>query len=142
MKNLKKFLMIFLVFMLSSTTIAVVRASASTIDGQDIVSEAKKHLGKPYVYGATGPSSFDCSGFTQYVYKTLGINLSRTTYTQIKEGTSVARANLQAGDLVFTNTGHVGIYVGGGQIIHAPRTGTVVKISPIWTFIAGRRIIN
>ncbi|WP_430748814.1 C40 family peptidase [Clostridium intestinale] len=142
MKFIKKFLMLFLIFIVSSTSIAIVKANAATISGQDIVNEAKKHLGKPYVYGATGPSSFDCSGFTKYVYGQLGINLSRTTYTQIKEGTSVARADLQAGDLVFTNSGHVGIYVSDGQIIHAPRTGSVVKISPIWTFIGARRILN
>ena len=142
MKILKKFLMLFLIFILSSTSIAIVKASAATVSGQDIVNEAKKHLGKPYAYGATGPSSFDCSGFTKYVYAQSGITLSRTTYTQIKEGTAVTRDNLQAGDLVFTNAGHVGVYVGDGQIIHSPRTGSVVKISPIWTFFGARRILN
>ena len=110
--------------------------------GEQVVNEAKKHLGKPYAWGATGPNSFDCSGFTQYVYKQVGKSISRTTYTQINDGVAVSYANLQPGDLVFTSTEHVGIYVGNGQMIHAPQTGDVVKISSIWNFYAARRIIN
>ncbi|SHH69025.1 hydrophobic W protein [Clostridium intestinale DSM 6191] len=110
--------------------------------GQDVVNEAYRHLGKTYVYGATGPNTFDCSGLTQYVYKQVGINISRTTFTQINDGVSVSYSNLQPGDLVFTSTTHVGIYIGNGQMIHAPQTGDVVKISSIWNFYAARRIIN
>lgn len=107
-----------------------------------VLNEAYKHLGKPYVYGATGPSNFDCSGFTEYVYnKAAGIDISRTTYSQINVGTPVSRDNLQPGDLVFPHTGHVGIYIGNGQMIHAPQTGDVVKVSPVYKFYAARRIL-
>lgn len=116
-----------------------------TVSGnvQGIISEAYKHLGKPYVWGATGPNSFDCSGFTSYVYrKAAGIEITRTTFSQVNVGRPVSRGELQPGDLVFPSAGHVGIYVGGGNIIHAPQTGDVVKVSPIWNFYAARRIIN
>ena len=102
----------------------------------------RNQLGKPYVFGATGPSSFDCSGFTSYVYrKATGIDITRTTYSQIGVGRPVSRDQLQPGDLVFPHAGHVGIYVGNGNIIHAPRTGDVVKVSPIWSFYAARRVL-
>ena len=116
--------------------------STVSATGNAIVDYAYEFLGKPYVYGATGPNSFDCSGFTQYVFKNAaGINLSRTTYTQINEGVPVSRENLQPGDLIFTHAGHVGIYVGNNQFIHAPRTGDVVKVSSVYKFYAARRIV-
>lgn len=118
----------------------------------DVVQCAYNLIGKPYVYGAAGPNEFDCSGFTQYVYKTMGRNISRTTYTQVKEGVEVNKRDLKPGDLVFFNTSgymsHVGIYVGNGLFIHAPRTGKPVMVSPIdegyycERFITARRIIN
>lgn len=108
-----------------------------------VISEAYKHLGKPYVWGAKGPSSFDCSGFTSYVYRTaLGIEIGGTTYTQINSGIEVSYADLRPGDLVFPHSGHVGIYVGGGQMIHAPHTGDVVKVAPVYKFWRARRILN
>ncbi len=111
--------------------------------GEQIVNYAKKFLGTKYVYGGTTPSGFDCSGFTQYVYKhVLGIDISRTTYTQINHGKAVSRSDLKVGDLVFPSPHHVGIYIGNGKIIHAPKTGDVVKISNIWSFYAARRIIS
>lgn len=116
-----------------------------TVSGnaQGIINEAYKHLGKPYVWGATGPNSFDCSGFTSYVYrKAAGIDITRTTFSQVNVGRPVSRGDLKPGDLVFPSAGHVGIYVGGGNIIHAPQTGDNVKVSPIWNFYAARRIIN
>lgn len=112
-------------------------------NAQSILSEAYKHLGAAYVWGATGPSTFDCSGFTQYVYSNAaGVDISRTTYSQIGVGQSVSRDELQPGDLVFPNPGHVGIYVGNGQMIHAPQTGDVVKVGPVYNFYAARRILN
>ncbi|MGL4570125.1 MAG: NlpC/P60 family protein [Clostridium sp.] len=114
----------------------------TSASAQAVVNEAYKHLGKKYVYGATGPNTFDCSGLTSYVYsKATGIYIGRTTYDQIGAGRAVSRSELQPGDLVFPNSGHVGIYVGNGQIIHAPQTGDVVKVSPIWNFMAARRIL-
>ncbi|WP_160677777.1 C40 family peptidase [Clostridium sp. C8-1-8] len=110
-----------------------------------VLSEAYKYLGIPYVWGAGGPNSFDCSGFTSYVFGKLGVNLPRTTYDQINVGTSVSYSDLQPGDLVFTRGSasrpeHVGIYVGGGQMIHAPRTGENVKVGPIYDYVASRRL--
>lgn len=103
--------------------------------GAQVVNYAYKFLGKPYVYGAAGPNAFDCSGLTQYVFSKLGVDLSRTTYTQVEEGTKVNRSDLKPGDLVFFNTqgsiSHVGIYVGNGEFIHAPRTGKPVMVSSL-----------
>jgi cell wall-associated NlpC family hydrolase len=109
---------------------------------QAILNEAYAQLGKPYVWGATGTANFDCSGFTQYVYKhAAGIDISRTTYTQIDVGQPVSEDQLKPGDLVFPHTGHVGIYVGNGQMIHAPQTGDVIKVGPVYNFYAARRIL-
>lgn len=111
-------------------------------NAQAIINEAYNHLGKAYVWGATGPNNFDCSGFTQYVFrKAAGVDITRTTYSQINVGTAVTRDQLQPGDLIFTHAGHVGIYVGGGNMIHAPQTGDVVKVSPVTKFYAARRIL-
>ena len=104
------------------------------------VAEAKKHLGTKYVWGGAAPGGFDCSGLVQYCYNKVGVSLPRTTYDQINRGKAVSRKNLQPGDLVFPHTGHVGIYTGNGKMIHAPKTGDVVKISAITKFYAGRRV--
>ncbi|MHC5703426.1 C40 family peptidase [Streptomyces tirandamycinicus] len=90
-------------------------------------------LGKPYVWGATGPSAFDCSGLTQAAWRSAGVALPRTTYTQINAGQRVSRSQLAPGDLVFFYSGvsHVGLYIGGGRMIHAPRPGAPVRIAPI-----------
>ncbi|MFJ4919904.1 NlpC/P60 family protein [Streptomyces sp. NPDC088725] len=97
------------------------------------VSFAYGALGKPYVWGATGPDSFDCSGLTQAAWRAAGVSLPRTSYTQINAGQRVSREQLAPGDLVFFYSGvsHVGIYVGGGRMIHAPRPGAPVRIAPI-----------
>ena len=107
----------------------------------DVVGYAMQFQGVPYVWGGTSPSGFDCSGFVQYVYRNAaGIELPRDTYGQIGAGTRVSQDQLQPGDLVFPHTGHVGIYIGGGQMIHAPHTGDVVKISSVYKFYAGVRV--
>lgn len=109
--------------------------------GNSIVDYAYQFLGIPYVWGGTSPSGFDCSGFTQYVFRNAaGVNLPRTTYEQINVGTPVAYSDLQPGDLVFPHTGHVGIYVGNGQMIHAPSTGDVIKVSSVYKFYTARRV--
>ncbi|MEC4015996.1 C40 family peptidase [Streptomyces sp. H27-D2] len=97
------------------------------------VSFARSALGKPYVWGATGPDAFDCSGLTQAAWRAAGVSLPRTTYTQINAGSSVPKSQLAPGDLVFFYSGvsHVGLYVGNGQMIHAPRPGSPVRIAPI-----------
>lgn len=93
-------------------------------------------LGKPYKWGATGPNSYDCSGFTYATFGKLGIKLGRTSRSQINNGTPVAKKDLQYGDLVLfardgKNINHVGIYVGDGKFVHSPQTGDVVKITTL-----------
>ncbi|WP_432002510.1 NlpC/P60 family protein [Streptomyces sioyaensis] len=97
------------------------------------VSFAYAALGKPYVWGATGPSAYDCSGLTQAAWKSGGVALPRTTYTQISSGPRIDRSQLAPGDLVFFYSGisHVGLYIGGGKMIHAPHPGAPVRIAPI-----------
>ncbi|EJE7233789.1 SH3 domain-containing protein [Clostridium botulinum] len=117
-----------------------VSEKAPTTHG-DVISYARQYLGTPYVWGGTSPNGFDCSGFVQYVYRNAaGISLPRDTYGQIGAGSRVSQDQLQPGDLVFPDAGHVGIYIGGGQMIHSPKSGDVVKISSVWSFYAGVRI--
>ena len=99
------------------------------VNGSDIVEYAKNFLGVPYVFGGMSPNGgFDCSGLVKYVYGHFGINISRTTKTQINEGKEVGKNQLQLGDLVFPSSGHVTLYVGNGKVIHAPQPGDHVKI--------------
>ena len=112
---------------------------SGTSQGADaVISLAKQQLGKPYVWGAEGPSSFDCSGFTQYVFKNAaGKNLPRVSKEQSKFGQSVNKSNLQKGDLIFFDTdkdgvvNHVGIYMGNNEFIHASSGGKKVMISQL-----------
>ncbi|MCP9954813.1 C40 family peptidase [Actinomadura madurae] len=93
---------------------------------------AYAQLGKPYSYGAEGPNSYDCSGLTMKAWGAAGVSITRTTNSQYAATKRVAKSALQEGDLVFFNSlGHVGIYVGGGKMIHAPRTGKNVEIVSI-----------
>ncbi|TDD80622.1 hypothetical protein E1293_20355 [Actinomadura darangshiensis] len=88
--------------------------------------------GKPYSYGATGPGSYDCSGLTMKAWAAAGVNITRTTNSQYAATKRVSKGDLQPGDLVFfSGLGHVGMYIGNGQMIHAPHTGDVVKISSV-----------
>ncbi|MCD9595120.1 C40 family peptidase [Streptomyces samsunensis] len=97
------------------------------------VSYAYAALGKPYVWGATGPHGYDCSGLTQAAWRAAGVSLPRTTYTQINAGRRVTRDQLAPGDLVFFYSGvsHVGLYIGGGRMIHAPRPGAPVRMASV-----------
>lgn len=100
-----------------------------------VVQVAYAQLGKPYVWGATGPNSFDCSGLTSYCYRAgAGMEIPRNSYDQAVCGPRLGVSELQPGDLLgFRGWGHVGLYIGGGQFIHAPHTGDVVKISVLST---------
>ncbi|NLY54863.1 MAG: C40 family peptidase [Firmicutes bacterium] len=134
----KKFTVAFLllvtittVFPLGLLNNAVEAAPASK--RQAVVNTAYRYRGRPYVFGATGPRTFDCSGFVRYVYRQHGIYLPRTAAAQSRVGTLVSRNNRALGDIVFfRNTykrgiSHVGIYVGNNRIIHAfPRKGVTV----------------
>lgn len=119
---------------------------SGSASGQAIVDYAYNFLGIAYVWGGNDPSGFDCSGLTQYVYAKFGIDITRTTYTQIGQGSYVSRDQLAPGDLVFFGYGspdHVGIYVGGNQYLHAPESGDVVKVSPMTRsdYMTARRIV-
>ena len=122
---------------------ATVASSLQTtgVSGAAIVREAEKYVGVPYVWGGETPASgFDCSGLVQYVFSRFGIELPRTTYTQVKIGTPVTSlTQASAGDLVFfagsdgtpTSPGHVGIYIGNGMMVDAPHSGTDVQVQPV-----------
>jgi cell wall-associated NlpC family hydrolase len=112
-----------------------------------VVGIAMQYLGVPYVWAGASPSGFDCSGFIMYVYAQVGVSLPHNAAMQYGMGSPVSRDALEPGDLVFFNgLGHAGIYIGGGQFIHAPHTGDVVKISSLsdsWyasTWVGGRRL--
>ncbi|MGM9936548.1 MAG: NlpC/P60 family protein [Candidatus Ornithomonoglobus sp.] len=121
----------------SSASSESTSTSSSSSKGQAIVNSAMKYLGVPYVWGGTSPSGFDCSGLVQYVCSQNGISVPRVAASQRGAGQYVSRENLQPGDLVFFSRGggvsHVGIYIGNGNMIHAPQTGDVVKVSSIET---------
>ena len=108
----------------------------------------RQQIGKPYRWGQMGPNDFDCSGLVSYAYAQLGVSLPHSSYAMWGYGTAVPRDQLQPGDLVFfEGLGHVGIYIGGDQFIHAPHTGDVVKISSlnepfyVANYVGARRII-
>ncbi len=126
--------------------------TASSGKGSTVIATAKNYIGSKYVYGASGPNSFDCSGFTSYVFKLHGISLSRTAQGQYSNGTAVARSDLQAGDLVMfgssaSGINHVGIYIGGGQIVHAANPSRGVTIDSITSgyynnkYVGARRVM-
>jgi peptidoglycan DL-endopeptidase CwlO len=97
------------------------------------VRAALSRLGRPYVWGATGPDQFDCSGLTQWSYARAGIHLDRTTYQQIYDGIPVPRSQVRPGDLVFPSTGHVQMAIGNNLVVEAPHAGATVRISPLGT---------
>lgn len=109
----------------------------SSVTGAQILAEAQKYLGTPYVFGGASPSGFDCSGFVYYVLKQLGFSPYRTPADQYKQGTAVSKDNLKVGDIVFfANTyasgiSHVGIYAGNGQFIHSPNSRSTVSYSDL-----------
>jgi cell wall-associated NlpC family hydrolase len=129
--------------------------SASTPEGSTVappnvhggvVGIAMHYLGVPFVGGGSTPRGFDCSGFVAYVFAQIGVSLPHSSYAMFGMGTSISIGDLQPGDLVFfTGASHMGIYIGGGQFIHAPHTGDVVKISSMSgyyssNFAGGRRV--
>lgn len=131
----------------STTTKPDTSSNTTSAGGSSVVSYAKQFIGSKYKYGGTTPSGFDCSGFTQYIYKNFGVNLNRTAAAQYSNGVAVTQ--LQAGDLVmFGKSGinHVGIYIGGNQFIHAANERSGVRIDSLSTgyyktnYVGARRI--
>ncbi|MCT9112268.1 NlpC/P60 family protein [Streptomyces mirabilis] len=116
--------------------------SSYTAKADKALAFARTQVGKPYVWGATGPGSYDCSGLTQAAWKAAGVTLPRTTYDQVKAGTTVSLADIKPGDLVFfyDDISHVGLYVGNGMMIHAPKPGAYVREESI--FYGGESIIH
>src|SRR5688572_20147238 len=117
---------------------------APTAAAQVAVDTALAQLGKPYVWGGAGPNGFDCSGLTQFAYGAAGIALPHSSRMQAGVGTLVAPGGMQPGDLVFfySPISHVGIYIGNNQVVHAPTSGSVVKIADIgyMPFSGARRL--
>lgn len=112
-------------------------STVANVTGSQILAEAQKYLGTPYVYGGASPAGFDCSGFVYYVLKQLGFSPYRTPASQYNQGTYVSKANLQVGDIVFfagtyaSGISHVGIYAGNGQFIHSPNSRSTVSYSDL-----------
>jgi cell wall-associated NlpC family hydrolase len=142
----------------STTTDTVVGVSAIAPSADTVIAPPPTHsgvvgvalsqLGTPYVWAGSAPGGFDCSGLVMWAYAQVGVSLPHSSYAQYGYGVPVSRDQLQPGDLVFFDgLGHVGIYIGGGQFVHAPHTGDVVKISSLdesWyaaTFAGARRIL-
>jgi len=124
-------------------------AAARAAMSERVVQYAKRFIGVRYVYGGSSPrSGFDCSGFVRYVYAHFGVSLPHSSYAQFGDGRRVSRSSLRPGDLVFFDgVGHVGLYVGNGRFIHAPHTGTRVRIETLagWysqRFVGARRLRN
>lgn len=112
--------------------------AAAKVSAADIIAEAKKHQGKAYRFGASGPHTFDCSGYTMYVYrKAAGKKLPHKADLQQKKGTRVSKSDARVGDLVVIRSGtrgtHAGIYAGDGYMWNAPRTGKTVSKQKIWS---------
>ena len=141
---------------LASTTVvgaSAVTPSSDTVVAPppthgDVVQYAMSQLNTPYVWGGSAPGGFDCSGLVMWAYAQVGVSLPHSSYAQYGYGVPVSRDQLQPGDLVFFDgLGHVGIYIGGDQFVHAPHTGDVVKISSLgesWysaTYVGARRIL-
>ena len=131
----------------AATATTAKKTSAAAKKRNAIVKLAKKEIGKPYVWGAAGPSAFDCSGLTSYVYKNAANKtLPRTTYGQITLGktVSVSTKTLKKGDLLFWGNYHVAIYVGHGKFVHAPAPGQNVKVQTLASFFpsSAKRVIG
>jgi peptidoglycan DL-endopeptidase CwlO len=139
----------------TAPSVSGIGVGASTPEGSTIappnvhggvVGIAMRYLGVPYVWGGSSPRGFDCSGLVMYVFAQIGVSLPHSSYAMYGMGIPVSLSQLEPGDLVFfSGASHMGIYIGGGQFIHAPHTGDVVKISSMTgyyasAFVGGRRV--
>jgi cell wall-associated NlpC family hydrolase len=117
----------------SNSRVNLGNAPAASGRAAAALAAAKTRIGTPYVWGATGPSSFDCSGLTSWAYAQAGVSIPRTSQAQSGASTHLSLSQLQPGDLVlfYGDLHHIGLYAGNGMVLHAPRTGQNVKIEPI-----------
>jgi len=136
-------------FLLLTTVFGVIAtaapAEAMTTYQSRVMSEAQRHKGKPYQWGAAGPTKFDCSGLTLYVFSRFGKRLPHNAARQYGVVRHISKSSKQVGDLIFFRSSsgsiyHVGIYAGSGRIWHAPKPGSYVKLATIWTssYVVGR----
>lgn len=116
--------------------------TAPSGEASGVLSFARRQIGKPYRWGATGPDAYDCSGLVYAAFKAIGVRVPRTTAGLILVGKRVAQSDLQPGDLVFPDPGHVQIYSGSGNVIEAPRKGEQVREVPMWGFLTARRVLT
>lgn len=126
--------------------LAAAPVAAPTHAAQVAVNTALAQQGKPYVWGGTGPGGYDCSGLTYSAYQAAGVQLPRTSRAQSTAGVYVDRAHLQPGDLIFfyEPVGHVGMYVGNGQMVHSSTYGNPVAVVPVdsvWGYNTARRVV-
>ncbi|MGW0207578.1 NlpC/P60 family protein [Streptomyces sp. NPDC003233] len=126
----------------SGSTGSTTTSSSYDTKAEKAIAFARAQIGKPYVWGATGPDSYDCSGLTQAAWKAAGVTLPRTTYDQVNAGTTVSLADARPGDLIFfyDDISHVGVYIGNGMMIHAPKPGAYVREESI--YYGGESIIH
>jgi cell wall-associated NlpC family hydrolase len=126
----------------SGSTGSTTTSSSYDTKAAKAIAFARAQIGKPYVWGATGPDSYDCSGLTQAAWKAAGVTLPRTTYDQVNAGTTVSLADARPGDLIFfyDDISHVGVYIGNGMMIHAPKPGAYVREESI--YYGGESIIH
>ena len=127
-------------------TVAAAPAAAPNGAAQKAVDTALAQRGDMYLYGATGPDRFDCSGLTSFAYKAAGVSIPRTSKAQSTFGTPVSKANLQPGDLVFfySPVSHVGMYIGNGQMVHSSSAGkpvSVVSLDSMPSYAGARRVV-
>lgn len=124
----------------TATTTAAPVKSQSRI--QIVIAYALRQQGKRYVFGTSGPNTFDCSGLVLAAYAQIGIKMYHFTGAMMGYGSKVSKAQMQPGDLIFPTSSHVGIYLGNGMAIFAPHSGTVVKIQKIYSFYTARHIMT
>lgn len=121
-------------------TVSAVAPARAVAGIQAVIDYAMAQIGKPYVWGAAGPNTFDCSGLVVAAFASIGISLPHYTGDLLGRGRAVSRTELQPGDLVFPSYGHVMIYIGGGRVVEAPHAGANVRTGTIYAFYAARRI--
>lgn len=137
--------LLLLAFVTAGSLATPAPAAAATTYQYRILNEAKSHQGKPYQYGATGPSRFDCSGYTKYVFWRMGKSIPRTSTDQYRASRKIAKSSRQLGDLIFYKNSsgritHVGIYAGNNKTWISPRSGSNVKLQTIYSsnYVVGR----